>query len=335
MRHSIKNSNSRNYQMTFVGILLSLTMLIFGTAMAQEAWPSRPITMVVPFPPGGVADTVGRPIAEALGRQLGQPVIIENKAGAGGGVGMAAVSRAKPDGYTILMTLSSISIIPEADKILGKEVSYRTNQFAPIARFTADPTVLVVKADSPWKNYAEFVAGMKKNPGKYNFGSSGNYGTMHIPMEMIKLNNQFEMAHIPYTGAGPAIVALLGGQVDAIATGPASIVQHLKAGKVRALAHWGDGRLASMPEVPSFKELGEKVEFAQWSGLFVPKDTPSPIIEKLRAASKAAVNDEKVKMILEGAGSPIQFLDAPEFQKYWDTDAKKMSEIVKKIGKVE
>lgn len=335
MRHSIKKSNCRNYQMTFVGILLSLTMLSSGAVQAQETWPSRPITMVVPFPPGGVADTVGRPIAEALGRQLGQPVIIENKAGAGGGVGMAAVSRAKPDGYTILMTLSSISIIPEADKILGKEISYRTNQFAPIARFTADPTVLVVKADSPWKNYAEFVTGMKKNPGKFNFGSSGNYGTMHIPMEMIKLNNQFEMAHIPYTGAGPAIVALLGGQVDAIATGPASIVQHLKAGKVRALAHWGDGRLASIPDVPSFKELGEKVEFAQWSGLFVPKDTPTPIIEKLRAASKAAVNDEKVKMILEGAGSPIQFLDAPEFQKYWDTDAKKMSDIVKKIGKVE
>jgi tripartite-type tricarboxylate transporter receptor subunit TctC len=143
------------------------------------------------------------------------------------------------------------------------------------------------------------------------------------------------MAHIPYTGAGPAIVALLGGQVDAIATGPASIVQQIKAGKVRALAHWGDGRLASMPDVPSLKELGEKIEFAQWSGLFVPKDTPAPIVEKLRLAAKAAVNDEKVKMILEGAGSPIQYLDAPEFQKYWDTDAKKMSEIVKKIGKVE
>jgi tripartite-type tricarboxylate transporter receptor subunit TctC len=176
---------------------------------------------------------------------------------------------------------------------------------------------------------------MKKNPGKFNFGSSGNYGTMHIPMEMIKLNDQFEMAHIPYTGAGPAIVALLGGQVDAIATGPASIVQHLKAGKVRALAHWGDGKLASMPDVPSFKELGEKIEFAQWSGLFVPKDTSTPIIEKLRLAAKAAVNDEKVKSILDGAGSPIQYLDAPDFQKYWDADSKRMSDIVKRIGKVE
>jgi D-glycero-alpha-D-manno-heptose-7-phosphate kinase len=162
---------------------------------AQEKWPSHTITMVVPFPPGGVADTVARPVAEAMSRQLGQPIIIENKAGAGGGVGMASVSKAKPDGYTILMTLSSISIIPEADKILGKDMSYQINQFKPIARFTADPTVLVVRADSPWNTYEQFLAEMKKNSGKYNFGSSGNYGTMHIPMEMIKLNDGFEMIH--------------------------------------------------------------------------------------------------------------------------------------------
>jgi tripartite-type tricarboxylate transporter receptor subunit TctC len=189
----INNKALAFFQLALLGLLISLPSIHSGKVQAQDKWPSRPITMIVPFPPGGVADTVGRPIAEALSRQLGEPVIIENRAGAGGGVGMAAASKAKPDGYTILMTLSSISIIPEADKILGKEVSYRTNQFAPIARFTADPTVLVVKADSPWKSYSEFVAGMKKNPGKYNFGSSGNYGTMHIPMEMIKLNDQFEM----------------------------------------------------------------------------------------------------------------------------------------------
>ena len=302
---------------------------------AQEKWPSHTITMVVPFPPGGVADTVARPVAEAMSRQLGQPIIIENKAGAGGGVGMAAVSKAKPDGYTILMTLSSISIIPEADKILGKDMSYQINQFKPIARFTADPTVLVVRADSPWNTYEQFLADMKKNSGKYNFGSSGNYGTMHIPMEMIKLNDGFEMKHIPYTGAGPAIIGLLGGQLDAIATGPASIVQHIKSGKVRALAHWGDARLASLPEVKSFKEMGKKIEFAQWSGLFVPANVPPEIIEKLRDAARLAANDEKVKSVLEGAGSPVQYLDAPGFQTYWNTDAKKMADVVKTIGKVE
>ena len=141
-------------------ILTMTVMSIFSAipSLAQDKWPSRSITMIVPFPPGGVADTVARPVAEAMSRQLGQPVIIENKAGAGGGVGMAFASKAKPDGYTILMTLSSISIIPEADKILGKEMSYQINQFKPIARFTADPTVLVVRADSPWTTYDQFLA---------------------------------------------------------------------------------------------------------------------------------------------------------------------------------
>lgn len=304
-------------------------------AQSSDTWPTKPVTMVVPFPPGGVADTVGRPVAEALTRILGQPVIVENKPGAGGGVGMAAVAKSKPDGYTILMALSSISIIPEADKVVGKEPSFQLNQLKPIARFTADPTVLVVRADSPWKDYKSFIADMKANPGKYNFGSSGNYGTMHVPMEMLKSSEKFYMVHIPYTGAGPAIIGLLGGQVDAIATGPSSIVQQIKAGKVRALAHWGDGRLASMPDVPSFKELGVKIEFAQWAGLFVPSATPDAITNKLREAAKQAANDDRVKSVINGAGSPILYLDAPEFKAYWDKESAQMVNVVKKIGKVE
>ena len=317
---------------TFI-VLFCLTLS--SLLSAQETWPTRPITMIVPFPPGGVADTVGRPIAEALSRQLGQSVIVENKAGAGGGIGMAFVAKAKPDGYTILMALSSISIIPEADKILGKEPSFSLNQLKPIARITADPTVLIVRSDSPWKTYSEFAADMKKNPGKFNFGSSGNYGTMHVPMEMLKIADKFRMTHIPYTGAGPAIIGLLGGQVDAIATGPSSIVQHIKSGKVRALAHWGDGRLTSLPDVPSFKELGVKIEFAQWAGIFVPSNTPDVIVNKLRDAAKLAVNDERVKSVINASGSPIQYLDAPEFSTYWAKDANRMAETVKKIGKVE
>jgi tripartite-type tricarboxylate transporter receptor subunit TctC len=316
---------------SFVVLLFNFNSPVF----AQENWPNRPITMVIPFPPGGVADTVGRPVADALSRSLGQPVIVENRAGAGGGIGMAAVAKSKPDGYTILMALSSISIIPEADKILGKQPSYQLNQLKPIARFTADPTVLVVRSDSPWQNYQQFIDAMRKSPGKYNFGSSGNYGTMHVPMEMLKADQKFFMVHIPYTGAGPAIVGLLGGQVDAIATGPSSIVQHIKSGRVRALAHWGEGRLSSLPDVPSFKEMGVGIQFAQWAGLFVPTGTSDAITNKLREAAKVASTDEKVRSVINAAGSPIQYLDAPEFQSYWDADAKQMQEAVKKIGKVE
>lgn len=311
-----------------------LLCLLTPASFAQTDWPSKSLTMVVPFPPGGVADTVGRPVAEALSRELKQSVIVENRAGAGGGIGMTHVAKANPDGYTVLMSLSSLSIIPEADKLFGRTPSFTLDQFKPIARFTADPTVLVVRADAPWKHFAEFLADIRKKPAAYSFGSSGNYGTMHVPMEMLKSQAKFHMLHVPYTGAGPAVVALLGGQIDALSTGPASVVQHIRAGKLRALAHWGDNRLAALPDVPSLKELGQPIEFAQWAGLFVPASTPPAVIARLREAAKNAANDARVRQVIGGSGSPIQYLDAPEFQKYWDTDAAKMAGVVKIIGRV-
>jgi tripartite-type tricarboxylate transporter receptor subunit TctC len=310
-----------------------LALLLAAPAYAQ--YPDHPITMVVPFPPGGVADTVGRPVAEAMGRDLKQPVVIENKPGAGGGIGMGQVAKAKPDGYTVLMSLASLTVLPEADKVLGREPMYQINQLKPVARFTADPTVFAVRADAPWKTLADFIADAKKNPGKFTYGSSGNYGTMHMPMEMFAGAAGLKLVHVPYTGAGPAIVALLGGQVDAVATGPATIVQHVKSGKIRALAHWGDVRLVTLPDVPSLKESGTDVQYAQWSGLFVPAATPDAIVARLREAAKAAANDPRVKEVLLTAGSPIQYMDAPEFQRYVDADAAKMAGVVKRVGKVE
>jgi tripartite-type tricarboxylate transporter receptor subunit TctC len=315
-----------------------LTALLVGLhtlAMAQPNWPDKTITMIVPFPPGGVADTVARPVAEALSRELKQTVIVDNRVGAGGALGMGAAARAPADGYTLLMSLSSISILPEADQILGRKPSFALKQFTPIARFTADPVVLVVRADAPWKTLAEFVAEAKKKPGTYNYGSSGNYGTMHVPMEMLKAAAGFRMVHIPYTGAGPAVLALLSGQVDAVASGPASVAQQIKAGKLRALAHWGDKPLLALPDVPSLKQSGYATAFAQWSALMVPAGTPDDIVTKLRAAAKKAATDANVVAIINKAGSPIEYLDAPEFQSYWDTDAKLMVDAVRKIGKVE
>jgi tripartite-type tricarboxylate transporter receptor subunit TctC len=233
------------------------------------------------------------------------------------------------------MSLASLTVLPEADKILGREPMYQINQLKPVARFTADPTVFAVRADAPWKTLADFIADAKKNPGKFTYGSSGNYGTMHMPMEMFAGAAGLKLVHVPYTGAGPAIVALLGGQVDAVATGPATIVQHVKSGKIRALAHWGDVRLVTLPDVPSLKESGTDVQYAQWSGLFVPAATPDAIVARLREAAKAAANDPRVKEVLLTAGSPIQYMDAPEFQKYVDADAAKMAGVVKRVGKVE
>jgi tripartite-type tricarboxylate transporter receptor subunit TctC len=291
--------------------------------------------MIVPFPPGGVADTVARPVAEALGRELKQTVIVENRVGAGGAIGIGQAARAAPDGYTLLMSLSSISILPEADRILERKPAYQLNQFKPIARFTADPTVLVVRADAPWRTLAEFVADAKRKPGTYNYGSSGNYGTMHVPMEMLKASAGFRMTHIPYTGAGPAIVALLAGQVDALASGPSTVVQQIQAGKLRALAHWGEQPLAALPGVPSLTQAGYPVRFAQWSALFVPSGTPDDVVQRLRAAAAKAAADPAVRQVVAKAGSPIEYLDAPEFQTYWDKDAANMTQAVRRIGKLE
>jgi tripartite-type tricarboxylate transporter receptor subunit TctC len=317
-------------------LTVALCCALALAAQAQNNWPdAKPITMIVPFPPGGVADTVARPVAEALGRELKQQVVVENRAGAGGATGIGAASRAAPDGYTILLSLSSISILPEADKLLDRKPAFTLNQFKPIARFTADPTVLVVRADAPWTTLAEFVADLRKQPGRFNYGSSGNYGTMHVPMEMLKGSAGFRMTHIPYTGAGPALLALLGGQVDAVATGPSTVAQQIKAGKLRALAHWGDKPLSSLPDVPSLKQAGYATSFAQWSALFVPAGTPDDIVTKLRAAAKKVAADPQVVQTINRAGSPIEYLDAPEFQRYWSADAALMTEAVKKIGKVE
>ena len=303
-------------------------------ALAQDTYPSHPISMLVPFPPGGVADTVGRPVAEAMGRFLKQSIVVENKGGAGGGIGIAQVAKAKPDGYSTLMALSSIVVLPEADKVLARSPMYQLNQFKPIARFTADPTVLVVRADSPWQTYQDFIAHARANPGKLTFGSSGNYGTMHVPMEQLKIATKTFMVHVPYTGAGPAILALLSGQIDALSTGPASVAQHIKSGKVRALAHWGEGRLAALPDVPSLTELGVPVTYSQWSGLFVPAGTPAQAIEQLRHAARETVNDARAKQAMVSAGTSFLYQDTPEFERFVQADAKAMAEVVKAIGKV-
>ena len=313
---------------------LALGLVVPLSSWAQ-AFPNHTITMVVPFPPGGLADIVARPVAEAMGRDLGQPVVIENRGGAGGGIGMGLVAKAKPDGYTVLMALSSYSVIPEADTLLGRNPMYALSDLRPIARYTADPTVLAVRADAPWQSVKDFVDDARKRPGAINYGSSGNYGTMHVPMEILAQVAGIKMTHIPFTGAGPAVVALLGGQIDAVSTGPATVLQHVKAGKLRVLGHWGNGPLASMPDVPALKDAGFNAEYAQWSGLFIPSGTPDAIAQRLRAAARMAAQDAKVREVIQNSGSPVLYQDSPDFEKYVQADVRRMVDVVKRIGKVE
>ncbi|TMH14661.1 MAG: tripartite tricarboxylate transporter substrate binding protein [Betaproteobacteria bacterium] len=310
----------------------SLAMLAVSPARSQDAYPSKPIALVVPFPPGGVADIVARPAADAMSRVLNAPIVIENKPGAGGGIGMGYVAKSKPDGYTLLLALSSISIIPEADKLFGRPPAFTVDQFA---RVTADPTVLAVRADSPWKTLQDFVADARKRPGGITYGSSGNYGTMHVPMEMFASSAGVKLLHVPYTGAGPAVIGLLGGNIDAVASGPSTVIQHVKAGKLRVLASWGDKRLASLPDVPTLTESGYEAVFFQWSGLFAPVGTPEAIIVRLREAARAAATDPRFMAALATVETPIQYMDAPELQRFWDADAKKLGDVVRRVGKLE
>jgi len=319
-------------------ILFAVTLLALtaAPAMAQDAFPSHPITMIVPFPPGGVADITGRPTAAAMEKILKQPVAIVNRPGAGGAVGNAAVANAKPDGYTILMALSSISVIPAADELFNRKPAYALDQFAPIALISADPTILVVHPSLPVKSLKDLVALAKSKPGQMSFSSSGVYGALHMPMEMFLHAAKLKMRHVPTTGGGPAITAVLGGHVEMTAGGPAAISAHVRAGKLRPIVSWGASRHPAFPDVPTFKELGYKdVEYYIWAGMFAPKATPEPVMKVLRDAARKAVEAQDFKAMMTKLDSPIQYMDAPEFNKYWQADATRLAALVKIVGKGE
>ena len=317
-----------------IAFLIVAAALTAGTHAADD-YPNKPIQMIVPFPPGGVADITARPLTQVMTKMLKQPFVIVNKSGAGGAIGMATVAKGRTDGYTLLCALSSVSIIPAAEKLYGRAPPYELKELAPVALITADPTVLIVRADGPYKTAKDFVAAAKANPGKINYSSSGVYGTLHVAMEIFASSAGIKLFHVPFQGGGPALTALLGGQVEALASGPSAAMAQLKGGRIRALAVWGDKRLPALPDVPSMKELGYDAVFYIWSGIFAPVGVPQPIMNKLRETVKQAVNDPEFKNAMAKVETPIAYLDAPEFAKFVERDARRLEAAVKKIGKVE
>ncbi len=316
-------------------LFLALLFLTAPAADAQEPFPARPITLVAPFPPGGVADLTARPVAAAMEKVLKNPVVVVNKTGAAGAVGMSFVANSKPDGYTLLLALSSISIIPEADKLFNRTPAYNMTQLSPIALISADPTILVVAADRPWKSVKEFVEDAKRRPGEISFSSSGVYGTLHMATEMLSHAAGIKLKHVPFGGAGPALTAILGGHVDALASGPAVVLSHIKAGKLRPLAGWGAKRVAALPDLPTFKELGYDIEFYIWAGVFAPTGTPAPVLKTLRDTVRQAVQDPDFKAAMAKLETPIAYMDAPEFQKFWDKDARMLADAIRRVGRIE
>lgn len=303
---------------------------------SAQAWPSRNITMIVPFPPGGQADLAARPVALALEKILGKSVVVDNRSGAGGLIGYAAGARAEPDGHTLMMALSSMTFLPEAERLFDRKPSYEYDQLIPIARVLADPGVLCVRSDAPWKSVADLVEDAKKRPGQISFSSSGNYGAAHVPFEMFQQAAGIKLLHVPYRGGGPALTAFLGKQVDITSQAPGPITPHVESGAARLLANWGPKRAAEYPDVPTFIELGYKdVEYYIWAGLFAPKDTPAPVIARLREAMREVMADPKVTDVFVKAKSPPAYLDQPEFQAFVDADAKRLIPVIKKIGRLD
>ncbi|MBW6400817.1 tripartite tricarboxylate transporter substrate binding protein [Roseomonas sp. HJA6] len=310
--------------------------LAVGTARAQEGFPARPVTLVVAFPPGGQADVVGRPVAAAFERIWRIAVPILNRPGAAGEIGNAAVARAAPDGYTLLMALSSMALLPEAARVNGRTPAYEPDQLAPIALFSADPTVLVVPAASHIRSLEDFVTEVRTRPGQVSYSSAGNYSALHVPMAQLAQAAQLDMLHVPFQGGGPALTALLGGQVNCMASGPGPIAPHIRSGALRPLATWGRTRLAGFEDVPTLIEKGyPDCEFYIWVGLFAPTGTPAAVIDRVRESSRLVAADSEFRKAMAASGNTLDFRDGDAFAQFYAEDAARLVRVVRALGKIE
>jgi tripartite-type tricarboxylate transporter receptor subunit TctC len=305
-------------------------------ALAQEAYPSRAITIISPFPPGGATEVVTRPLAATMEPLVKQPLVIETKAGAAGQVGAQFVAAAKPDGYTLLSHITSISGFAEVDRLFGRPVKFTNADFIPIARVVADPCVLLVNDKQPYKTLKELVDDVQKRPNQVIFSSSGLYGALHIPLALFAIAaGGLKMRHLPTAGGGPALTALLGNNSQVLASSISAAMVQIKAGKARPLAMFGAERAKSLPDVPTMKELGYNVEYYLWVGLFAPKGTPDTIITYLRDNINKAAHSPQFASALTNLGQDLAYLDQPEFKTFWEADTKRIEEAVRQIGKVD
>jgi tripartite-type tricarboxylate transporter receptor subunit TctC len=318
------------------GAASSAAWLCAPRALAQDAYPSRAITVINAFPPGGVNDIVTRPFASALEPVLQQPVVVETKAGAGGQVGAQVAASAKPDGYTLLSHNNGISGYAEVDKLFGRQPKTTRADFIPLARLVADPVVLIVNDQQPYTTLKDFAEDAKKRPEAIIYSSGGLYGASHLPMALLEKALALpKLRHLPTNGGGPAITAVLGNNAQASTQTISATIQHIRAGKLRALVSFGAARSKLLPDVPTLKELGHDVEYYLWVGLFTPKGTPPAIVSALGSAIEKAARTDQFKTAVTNLGLDVGYLGAAEFANFWNADATRSEEAVQLIGRVQ
>ena len=294
----------------------AVVAMVFGqTALAQGKFPDKPITIVVPSAPGGSTDFTARLIAEPLSRALGQPVVVDNKAGASGNIGNQIVAKAKPDGYTLLLAYSGFQVgNPHLFKKTGWDP---VKDFAPVSMLTRAPQLLVTRANLPVNNVRELIAFAKANPDKLNYASSGNGSIQHIAAELFKQMTGTTITHVPYKGAGPAVQDLLGGQVDLFITTPASVVQHVKADKLKGLAVTSNARLSSLPQVPTTREVDLKdFTLDSWFALYAPAGTPNEVVQLLNTEIAKILTSPDLRKRAEDAGTLIEHMGPAQLGDY-------------------
>lgn len=308
-----------------------IAMMALGPAAAQEPWPSRPVTIVVPFPAGGGTDAFARPLAAQLSKQLGKQFVIDNRGGAGGTVGASLASKAAPDGYTIFIGGAHHVIAPSFYKKLDYDIE---KDFVPITVIAQPPQVVVVNPTKVQaKTLQELIAYARQNPGKLNYGSAGNGSSHHLAGELFKIQTKTFITHIPYKGAGPALSDLIAGQVDMVFDGLGSSAQHIRGGRIRALAVAAPKRSPAFPDVPTAAEAGvPNYEVSTWYALWVPKNTPKEISDKLYAEVNKALNTPELKQIWLNNGSETPSYTPEQFAQFQRAEIKRWAQVVQQSG---
>jgi tripartite-type tricarboxylate transporter receptor subunit TctC len=311
-------------------VFIAATLAAATGPLAAQTYPSKPIRLIVPFPPGAYTDTVARVIADKLGQRVGQPVVVENRAGAGGNIGADYVAKATPDGYTLLVGTIANAISVSVYKKLPYDLQ---KDLLPVGLLATVPNVLVVNPELKPKTVAELIDFARANPGKLSYASSGNGGAPHLAGEMFKARTETDLVHVPYKGISPALTDVMGGQTTAMFASLDSAIGQVKAGKLQALAVTGSKRSPLLPQVPTMIESGlQDFEILGWAGILAPVGTPAAIIEMLNMHLVAIVNSAEVKTKFSDLGADAVSSTPGEFSKFIRSEIDKWSKVVKVAG---